>query len=93
MDAAEQAKLVREFMLAIAPEVVKSQLTLTRRHMASTLLDEDQIALIQSRASAAVGRLTLEWAMHLAGCYAACYDEAVPPSTSQQEARSPKPSV
>jgi hypothetical protein len=65
MEADLQLSVIREFMLAVAPTVV-------RHSLRSAVFDE--VGALPTYTAAQTAKLTLELAMHLAGQYAACYD-------------------
>jgi hypothetical protein len=72
MELAEQVGLIRDFMVAIAPEVTRHRLCLIRRHLSALVYDEEQMIELQHDASLETARITLETAMHLAGQFANC---------------------
>ena len=73
MDSQEQAQLIKEFMLRLAPEMAHHRLSLIRRHLASVAYDQPELeSEVITHASQQTAKLCLEWAMHLAGQYAQC---------------------
>jgi hypothetical protein len=84
MDENKQLELIKEFMMALAPEVAHHRFALIRhRQLMLPVNEEGDI----EHASFALqnAKLTLEMAMHLAGQYGTCYD-----SLHSEEARPPK---
>src|SRR5258707_8934734 len=68
-----QLELIKTFMVALAPEVVRHNLSLLRHHRITLELDEE--GLLEHTALAIENsKLTLELSMHLAAQYGSCYD-------------------
>jgi hypothetical protein len=80
-----QLDLIRDFMVAIAPEVTRHRLSLVRRQLSAMVHDEDELAHLQRNAAADVARITFEGAMHLAGQFASCYDSMSETNPSAQK--------
>lgn len=93
MNAERQVEVVRQFMLAIAPELARHELALIRRHVIHQPMDDDGLATLYNQAPNTVARRTLQWSLHLAANYAATHDQAVysppgqnsPPPVQQQK--------
>jgi hypothetical protein len=85
MKEREQIGLIKEFMVALAPEVARHRFSLIRHHHLSLSVNEELTASYTEIANENA-RITLELSMHLAAKYADCYD-----SLTRHEAKSPPP--
>jgi hypothetical protein len=73
VDEKDQLALIKEFMVAVAPEVAHHRLALIRHRQLTLPLNEDGTPEHAEFATDSA-RLTLELAMHLAAQYGTCYD-------------------
>lgn len=76
--------LIRQFMVALAPIMTRHRLAMLR-HSAKSL-DEDVNRLMREAAYANASQ-TLEWSMHLAARFRACYNEAISPQEPEQKTK------
>lgn len=76
LEDAQQVALVKEFMLVIAPEVVRHHLSQLRHQQLNPDLDDEGLSEYHGLAETGA-RITLELAMHLAARYASVYDSVV----------------
>ena len=77
MEELQQVQLVKEFMVAIAPEVVRHHLSQLRHQQLNPDLDDEGVTEYHALAETGA-RITLELAMHLAARYAKAYDSIYP---------------
>lgn len=73
MDETKQLELIKEFMVALAPEVARHRFALIRhRQVVLPVTEEGEADHTDFALHSA--KLTLELAMHLAAHYGGCYD-------------------
>jgi hypothetical protein len=73
METTKQLELVRDFMIAVAPEVTRHHLSQLRHQQLNPDLDDEGMTQYSGLAETGA-RLTLELAMHLAAKYSQAYD-------------------
>lgn len=83
MNENEQLGLIKEFMLAVAPEVVRHQFTQLRHHQITLALSEEGL-LEHSALAIENAQITLELAMHLAARYAKLSEEIAAKETKPE---------
>lgn len=80
MEALEQAELVRQFMLAICPEITRHTLRTIEKQIDNEYFaagrnlaespNEEHVAFLRDAAAQQASYMTLRWAMHLAAQFA-----------------------
>jgi hypothetical protein len=93
MNEAQQLVLIKDFMVALAPEVARHRFTLIRHNYIPLVLGEEEHPSYTDTAIENA-RITLELAMHLAAQYGSCYDllsEEDRPKTKKSSSETDQP--
>jgi hypothetical protein len=85
MDPSEQAVLINDFMVAVAPVVARYTLE-TMRLLKDSYRSEETEANIRRYAADAAANITMEFASHMAARFAQLHDAAQPTSAKDSAA-------